>query len=56
MARYIKSLGLALLLSVGAATVGNAASFDCNKATTETEIAICADPELSLPLRSGPPL
>ena len=22
-------------------------SFDCNKATTETEIAICADPELS---------
>jgi hypothetical protein len=25
----------------------NAASFDCNKATTETEKAICADPELS---------
>jgi hypothetical protein len=24
-----------------------AASFDCNKATTETEIAICSDPELS---------
>ena len=24
-----------------------AASFDCNKATTETEKAICADPELS---------
>ena len=25
----------------------NAASFDCNKATTETEKAICAEPELS---------
>ena len=25
----------------------NAASFDCNKATTETEKVICADPELS---------
>ena len=25
----------------------HAASFDCNKATTETEIAICGDPELS---------
>ena len=24
-----------------------AASFDCHKATTETEKAICADPELS---------
>ena len=24
-----------------------AASFNCSKATTETEIAICADPELS---------
>ena len=24
-----------------------AASFDCSKATTETEIAICNDPELS---------
>ena len=27
--------------------MGQAASFDCNKATTETEKAICADPELS---------
>ena len=25
----------------------HAASFDCNKAATETEIAICSDPELS---------
>jgi len=47
MLQYIRSLGFALLLSVGAVTVGNAASFDCNKATTETEIAICADQKLS---------
>ena len=42
-----KLLTLALLLSVGFGSVGQAASFDCNKATTETEIAICNDPELS---------
>lgn len=47
MVQYFKSLGLALLLSVGVGSVGSAASFDCNKATTETEIAICNDPELS---------
>jgi len=47
MAQYLKSLALALLLSVGVGSVGKAASFDCNKATTETEIAICSDPELS---------
>tara|TARA_B100000768_G_C11261073_1_gene368813 strand:- start:202 stop:372 length:171 start_codon:yes stop_codon:yes gene_type:complete len=40
---YLKSIGLALLLSVDVGSVGKAASFDCNKATTETEIAICAD-------------
>ena len=47
MAQYLKSLALALLLSAGVGSVGQAASFDCNKATTETEIAICSDPELS---------
>ena len=47
MVHYSKSLCLALLLSLGLASVGYAASFDCNKATTETEIAICGDPELS---------
>ena len=47
MVQYFKSLGLALLLSVGVGSVGKAASFDCNKATTETELAICSDPELS---------
>ena len=46
MRQYIRLVCLALLLSVGAITVAKAASFDCNKATTETEIAICADPEL----------
>jgi uncharacterized protein len=48
MVQYFRSLSLALLLSVGVGSVGNAASFDCNKATTETEIAICGDPELSV--------
>ena len=47
MVQYFKALGLALLLSVGIGSMGQAASFDCNKATTDTEIAICADPYLS---------
>ncbi len=47
MAQYIRSIGVALLLTVGVGSVGQAASFDCDKATTETEIAICSDPELS---------
>ena len=47
MFQYLKSFSLALLLSVGIGSVAKAASFDCNKATTETEIAICSDPELS---------
>ena len=37
-----------LVCSTGTTTVGNAASFDCSKATTETEIAICNDPKLSI--------
>jgi uncharacterized protein len=47
MVQYFKSLGLALLLSLVTGCVAKAASFDCNKATTETEMAICSDPELS---------
>tara|TARA_B110000208_G_scaffold147807_1_gene178309 strand:- start:305 stop:460 length:156 start_codon:yes stop_codon:yes gene_type:complete len=47
MLQYIRLFGIALLFSAGIGSVGNAASFDCNKATTETEIAICSDPELS---------
>ena len=44
---YFRLVGFALMLSVGIGSVSNAASFECNKATTETEIAICSDPELS---------
>ena len=47
MFQHFRLVGLALLLSVGMGSVGSAASFDCSKATTETEIAICGDPELS---------
>jgi len=47
MLKYFRLFGLTLLFSVGVGSVGKAASFDCNKATTETEIAICSDPELS---------
>lgn len=47
MIQYFKLIALASLISVSLGSVGKAASFDCNKATTETEIAICADPELS---------
>ena len=43
-----RSLLTALLLTLGLHTAPlQAASFDCTKATTETEIAICGDPELS---------
>ena len=47
MVRLFRSFGLALLLSLGMGNVAIAASFDCNKAATETEIVICSDPELS---------
>jgi uncharacterized protein len=47
MIKYLKSIGLGLLLAFGVGSVAQAASFDCNKTTTETEIAICSDPELS---------
>ena len=36
-----------LAFTLGMSITGNAASFDCSKSTTETEIAICNDPELS---------
>lgn len=47
MLKYFRVVSFALLLTFGVGSVGKAASFDCNKATTETEIAICANPELS---------
>ena len=42
----IKLIALLLLFSLGIGSVGKAASFDCNKATTETEKAICSSVEL----------
>ena len=48
MLQYFRLVGLVLLLSVGFSNMGKAASFDCNKATTETEIAFCADPKLAM--------
>ena len=47
MVQDFRLLWLALLLSVGVGTMGHSASFDCDKAATEVEIAICSDPELS---------
>ena len=47
MLQYIRLFGIALLFSAGVGSVAKAASFDCNKATTDTELAICTDPELS---------
>ena len=47
IARFFRLIVLVLLPSVSLVAVVQAASFDCNKATTETEITICADPELS---------
>ena len=43
----IRKLLIGLMLLVGAPSLTLAASFDCDKAATETEISICADPELS---------
>ena len=43
----IRPLLISLMLVVGVPSTTVAASFDCNKATTETEIAICSYPELS---------
>jgi uncharacterized protein len=44
----MRTLLTALLITLFTSMVSlNAASFDCSKATTETEIAICKDPALS---------
>ena len=47
MVSLFKFLLVSLVFTLGTTIAGHAASFDCNKATTETEIAICGDPELS---------
>ena len=45
----MRSLLTALLFTLGLHTAPvQAASFDCNRATTETEIAICDNPVLSM--------
>ena len=47
MVSFFRFFLVSLVLSLGTTTAGHAASFDCTKATTATEIAICGDPELS---------
>ena len=47
MVSLFRFLLVSLVFTLGTTSTGHAASFDCNKATTETEIGICADPELS---------
>ena len=43
----IRHLLISLMLLIGVPSLAVAASFDCDRAATETEIAICGDPELS---------
>ena len=47
MTGFFRFLLVSLTFILGTTNLAHAASFDCNKATTETEIAICNDPELS---------
>ena len=47
MVSLFRFLLVSLVFTLGTTSTGHAASFDCNKATTETEITICNDPELS---------
>ena len=43
----IRQFLISLMLVVGVPSIAAAASFDCDRAATETEIVICSDPELS---------
>ena len=47
MTGFFRILLVSIALILGTTIVAHAASFDCSKATTQTEIAICNDPELS---------
>ena len=47
MVSLFRFLLVSLVFTLGTTTGGHAASFDCSKASTETEIAICSNPELS---------
>ena len=48
MTGFFRFLLVSLAFILGTTNLTHAASFDCTKATTETEIAICNDPELSM--------
>ena len=47
MFKLVKRLVIGVVLTMGWVNGSVAASFDCNKATTKTEVAICNDPDLS---------
>jgi hypothetical protein len=47
MTGFFRFLLVSLAFTLGTTNLTHAASFDCSKATTETERAICNDPELS---------
>ena len=47
MTGFFRFLLVSLAFTLGTTNLTHAASFDCSKATTETEIAICNDPELN---------
>lgn len=47
MTGFFRFLLVSLAFTLGTTNLSHAASFDCSKATTKTEIAICNDPELS---------
>ena len=47
MTSFFRFLLVSLAFTLGTINFSHAASFDCTKATTETEIAICNDPELN---------
>ena len=47
MFKLVKVMVVSVTLTMGWVNGSVAASFDCNKASTETEVAICSDPELS---------
>ena len=47
MVDFFRFILVSLVFTLGTTNSSHAASFDCAKATTETEIAICNDPDLS---------
>ena len=47
MTGFFRFLLVSLAFTLGTTNLTHGASFDCSKATTETEITICNDPELS---------